>query len=385
MMERAVLWVAHPTVLRQRVAGMTVLERQLFAAARAGLTKLWVGARAPEPKALAALRVPAGVELRWAESAGGLAGCEPPYLGLSTDHFVRVDTLRHVASQRFEESVSYEDAGGTGVIQAVLRRDDPVARHKQPLPEGSYLRLTAPFDSEATVDWLMESGPKPSDGFMARHFDRRISLAVSRLLLDTAVTPNMMTLLSTAIGLCGAALFLDASRASVVSGSLLVWLHSVLDGCDGELARVRFQESAFGSALDFWGDNLVHMALFACLGLGLSRAGADGHVLALAGAAVAGVLASASTAWSQRRGGGSRAGVAEERAGALHSRLARLETALAQRDFIYLLVLLALLDRTYEFLWAAAIGGALYFAIMLYLRRDNEHEQQRQPHPARQG
>ncbi|MFI5350595.1 MAG: hypothetical protein ACHQ2Z_13695, partial [Elusimicrobiota bacterium] len=65
------------------------------------------------------------------------------------------------------------------------------------------------------------------------------------------------------------------------------------------------------------------------------------------------------------------------------SKLSRLENALAQRDFIYLLVLLALVDCVYEFLWAAAIGGLLYFGIMLYLRRVNEHEQARHPHPAR--
>jgi hypothetical protein len=78
------------------------------------------------------------------------------------------------------------------------------------------------------------------------------------------------------------------------------------------------------------------------------------------------------------------AGVTEEAAGGgLESKLSRLENTLAQRDFIYLLVVLAAVDCVYEFLWAAAIGGLLYFGIMLYLRRVNEHEQARQPYPAR--
>ncbi|MDX6770439.1 MAG: CDP-alcohol phosphatidyltransferase family protein [Elusimicrobiota bacterium] len=390
MIERAILWVAHPPILRQRVGGMTVLERQLFTAARAGLKTLFVGAHAPAAAELAALRVPAGVELHWAEGGGaGLAECAPPYLGLSTDHLVRVETLRHVAAQNYGESISYEDAAGLGVIQVVLRRDESLSRHKQPLPEGSYRRLEAPLDGAATVDWLMESGPRPGDGFMARHFDRHISLSVSRALLETGVTPNVMTVFSTALGLAGGALFLLPGRAPAVAGALLVWLHSVLDGCDGELARVRFQESDFGADLDFWGDNLVHLVLFSCLGAGFHLAGAGPHALALSGAAVASVLASSYFAWRHRRArraaGRSAAGVTEEVAGpGLDGRLSRLENALAQRDFIYLLVLLALVDRVYEFLWAAAVGGALYFAIMLYLRRDtNEHA--RQPHPARQG
>ncbi len=387
MIERAILWVAHPPILWQRVGGMTVLERQLFTAARAGLKTVWIGARPPEPAVLASLRLPPGVDVRWAEGVGtGLAECAPPYLGVSTDHLLRVETLRHVASQTFSESVSYEDASSLGVVQVVLNRDESLSRHKQPLPAGSYRRLEAPLDSGATVDWLMESGPRSGDGFMARNFDRHISLNVSRLLLDTGVTPNMMTVLSTMLGLAGASLFLSPARSAAVVGALLVWLHSVLDGCDGELARVRFQESDFGSDLDFWGDNLVHLTLFACLGIGFHLAGTGPYALALAAVADAGVLASSYFAWKHRRSrraaGRSTAGVTEEVAGkGLDSKLSRLENALAQRDFIYLLVFLAFIDRVYEFLWAAAVGGLLYFAIMLYLRRD--HNEQAQPHPAR--
>lgn len=388
MIERAILWVAHPPLLRQRVGGMTVLERQLFTAARAGLKTLFVGAQAPDASFLASMRLPPDVELRWAEDGGGLAQCAAPYLGLSTDHLIRVDTLRHIAAQTYGDSIGYDDASGLGVVQVVLRRDENLSRLKQPLPPSSYRRLEAPLDSAATVDWLMESGPREGDGFMARHFDRHISLSVSRALLETGVTPNMMTVLSTALGLSGAALFLLPSRAYTVVGALLVWLHSVLDGCDGELARVRFQESAFGADLDFWGDNLVHLALFTCLGVGFYLSGSGPHVLALSALAGASVAASAFVAWrhrlARRAAGRSTGGVTEEIAGGgIDGRLSRLENTLAQRDFIYLLVLLAFVDRVYEFLWASAIGGLLYFAIMLYLRR--EHEQTRQPHPARQG
>lgn len=388
--ERAILWVSHPQLMAQRVGGMSVLERQLFTASRAGIKDLWIGVHKPDD--LGGLRVPPGLEIRWVpKGEASLVECAPPYLGLSADHFVRVDTLAHVARQRYPESVSFNDASGLGVIQAVLTRDDSVSRAKYALPEGAYRRLEAPLAAEETVSWLMQAGPKSQDGFMARHFDRHISLAVSRQLLETAVTPNMMTVLSTLLGLAGAAFFLGASRAAYVPGALLVWLHSVLDGCDGELARVRFQESPLGSDLDFWGDNLVHLALFSCLGYGFWRGGNGVHTLVLAAVADLGVLASASIAWQHRLrrraaspAPAAEAGVTEEAAGdGLESKLSRLENALAQRDFIYLLVLLAAVDCVYEFLWAAAIGGLLYFGIMLYLRRVNEHEQARQPHPAR--
>jgi phosphatidylglycerophosphate synthase len=390
--DRAILWVSHPPLLWQRVGGMTVLERQVFTAARAGVKSLWVGTHEPEPAVLRGLRLPPGTAVNWVpKGEASLVECEPPYLGLSSDHFVRVDALAHIASRAYAESVSFDDAAGLGVVQVVLRREDAVSRAKQTLHEDSYRRLESPLDSDETISWLMAAGPKSQDGFMARHFDRHISLAVSRRLLATPVTPNQMTVLSTALGLIGTAFFLGSSRAAYVPGALLVWLHSVLDGCDGELARVRFQESAFGSDLDFWGDNLVHLALFTCLGYGFWRTGNGFHTLVLAAVADLGVLASAWTAWQHRRKKRSpgsapapEAGVTDEAAGdGFESKLARLENALAQRDFLYLLVLLALVDCVYEFLWAAAVGGLLYFGIMLYLRRINDYGQARQPDPAR--
>ena len=47
-------------------------------------------------------------------------------------------------------------------------------------------------------------------------------------------------------------------------GALLFLAHSILDGCDGELARLQFQQSRWGGVLDFWGDNVVHIVIFAC-------------------------------------------------------------------------------------------------------------------------
>lgn len=359
MIENGVLWVPHPALMLEKIGGLTVLERQLWTASRAGFKRLWVEAEQPSGDILRRLRLPAGLELRWRGQKG--AEPTPPYMGISADHFIRTDALGRALGDCGLSAVSWLDEEGACVLESTPSRLDQIAAAlRKNLPKGSCLRLEKPINQGPARDWLLEAGPKASDGFMARHFDRSISLSVSRLLLETPVTPNMMTAFSCFIGLCGALFFLKHDWTSTMIGAVLVWLHSVLDGCDGELARIHFQESPLGAAVDFWGDNLVHLALFSCMAWGFYRADNSLIPLVLGAAAAAGTLGSAILAYKQKLQGRGPVGGCGRPEGAL----ARLETILAQRDFIYLLLALAYFGRTYEFLWAAAVGSLLFFAMM---------------------
>ena len=381
MTENALLIVAHPQLAHQQAGGMSVLERQLWTMRRAGIRRVWVSLEKPLN-----IRLPDGLEIVWHGSqAVAEASCPKPYLAVSGDHFVRVDTLRYVAEAHYPVPVTLADSTGTAVIQALPVEGARAQPARQQLPDGCSVKLETPVAQGRAVSWLLALGHKSADGFMARNFDRRISLAVSKLLLDTPVTPNMMTLASSAIGLLGAALFLWPAHGTRLAGALLVWLHSVLDGCDGELARIRFQESAFGADLDFWLDNLVHLALFGCMAWGFAMADQSMLPIFLGGCAAVGTLGSAWLNYLQRldkrRNPASAAAV--EAAGMVPT-LQKVGDMLAARDFIYLLVLLAWLDRLYEFMWATGVGSLMFFGLMMYLGRKHR-EQASQPHPPRQG
>ena len=99
-----------------------------------------------------------------------------------------------------------------------------------------------------------------------------MSLQISRLLAPTAITPNQMSLVSVAVGFCAGPFFLSSRPLLQTIGALLFLAHSILDGCDGELARLKFQQSHLGGVLDFWGDNVVHVVIFACMAVGWSLA-----------------------------------------------------------------------------------------------------------------
>ncbi len=221
--------------------------------------------------------------------------------------------------------------------------------------------IVATGDVAKAERWLLRSLIKQREGFMSRHVERRLSLAVTRRLAGTTITPNMMTVISAAIGLIGATFFLSSAPGWQLIGALLFLAHSILDGCDGELARLRFQQSRWGAVLDFWGDNVVHVAVFLCIAVGWSRSIGAAWPLALGAAAAASTLGSAAVFFGR---------TVEDRVEA-GGTLARVVDALGSRDFIYVVVLLSAFGKAAWFLVAAAIGGPVY--LLLALSLDGRH------------
>ena len=54
------------------------------------------------------------------------------------------------------------------------------------------------------------------------------------------------------------------------SGLIVFQIYSILDGCDGEIARAKYLDSSWGRALDSWCDILGNLLLALSLGYGLS-------------------------------------------------------------------------------------------------------------------
>jgi phosphatidylglycerophosphate synthase len=254
------------------------------------------------------------------------------------------------------------------------------ARDLAPRPvevEGLGAALESPTDLRRAERHLLRSLIKDTEGFMSRHFDRRISLAISRRLAGTRVTPNMMTILSVAIGVFGALFFLSPAPLWQTAGALCFVLHSIVDGCDGELARLRFQESRWGGLLDFWGDNLVHFAVYSAIAVGWSRAIGQGWPLWFGALAILGNLVSAlfvhlQTMRSERVA--HKEGPLFKSVSQRSTRLSRIADELSRRDFIYLVLILSAFGKAHWFLVMAAIGAPIYFLVLVGLalseRRD---------------
>src|SRR5207245_2846751 len=116
--------------------------------------------------------------------------------------------------------------GGVGELLALLRvRFDEA---KLDADDTGRFPLSEPADARPAESWLLRSLIKQREGFMSRHVERKISLAITRRLAVTRVTPDVMTVVSVGLGLLGAPFFLSSSPAYQLVGALLFLTHSIL-------------------------------------------------------------------------------------------------------------------------------------------------------------
>ena len=391
--ERVALVLARSSSCLVQVAGLPLVLRSVLAALRAGVDRVVVLGPADEAVHAA---VRDGLRRR---HAGAMVAAR---VSLASDSFVMI-----IAPQML-----VTPAG----LRAVVRRwpdvDDPIAPilgtvHGEPcvavcrardlaaaaldvdtaeLVFGRFARDDAPAigledqacqrvrdvhdvaAAESALCERMRAESAASDGVLARVVDRRVSCFLSRLIVRwTALTPNAITGIGTAIGLAGALALARGGYALGLVGTILFLAAAIVDGCDGEVARLTFRESAFGQKLDVATDNLVHLAIFVGLAVGVRHRVAEGRAAALAvlllgGFALNGALSYyylvVRTEWRQ-------AGVLP--AGARRI-LGGLE-GLMNRDFAYLLVVLAVVGRLDWFLWGAAIGSYAFAAAFVLVHR----------------
>lgn len=194
---------------------------------------------------------------------------------------------------------------------------------------------------------------KDNDGYIAK-FDRTLSIAISRMLLPFPVTPNHVTTAGLVLGVLGAWWLAAPSAALQFYGALVLWFCCLLDGCDGEIARLKHLSSPSGAAYDLWADHFSHLATFVALPIGVARLH-PGQDWVLPGTLlVTGFLACGFSVWYLVLR------IPEEKRGPLALTVERI----ASRDYVYLIVALTAIGRLDWFVWAAAVGSHAFNAFL---------------------
>ncbi len=124
--------------------------------------------------------------------------------------------------------------------------------------------------AERRLVWSLR---KSADGIASKLINRHLSLPITWLLMRTRVLPNHVTLVALACALAGSVIIGQGGYAAGAAGMLLVELGSIVDGIDGELARLKFLFSRTGQWLDTVVDDVANVCYSTGIMVNLHAAG----------------------------------------------------------------------------------------------------------------
>ena len=137
--------------------------------------------------------------------------------------------------------------------------------------KGYAVRILDDASAGVAKNALMKSLVKQADGVISRYLNRRISTFISRRLAPLPVTPNMVTSVVFLIGVLSGPLAYLGTPLGFALGGFCYWFSAVLDGCDGELSRLKYLGSPLGAWLDTVVDDVVCLSYISGMYLSLAR------------------------------------------------------------------------------------------------------------------
>lgn len=337
-----------------KIAALTLLDRLVVAVHRAGAGPITIVARhqPPELKRATALNIPVRI-------VSDPPARESATLVVSAKLLIQAADVRMLLQQ----GGRLVTTGGVLLPIGVLPPgDSPWEAALDGLPgrnaTGVAFKVTDVATARQAEQALWASLSSSSDGLVDKVFNRPCGRLLSKFLVHTPVSPNAVSLASIAIGLAAAWFFAVGSYQAVVVAAILFQLSAIVDCVDGDLARVLFKESALGKWLDLAGDQVVHVAVFAAIAIGLVRTDATPFALWLGISAVLGaILSFVVVVRGMRQSANDRSRL-----------LQKLIDSATNRDFSVLVLALACIHRLEWFLWMSAIGSHVFWMTALALQ-----------------
>lgn len=91
---------------------------------------------------------------------------------------------------------------------------------------------------------------KSNDGPVSRWLNRPISTRISKFLVNFNITPNQISFVSFVLSMIAAGLFALGNYWFLAIGGIVAQFASIIDGSDGEVARLKYLSSDYGGWLD---------------------------------------------------------------------------------------------------------------------------------------
>ncbi|MDG2089405.1 MAG: CDP-alcohol phosphatidyltransferase family protein [Arenicellaceae bacterium] len=250
-----------------RVAGLSVIERLLLGAAKAGISRAYITDTSQQTKQhltnSKALRK-SPVEIKWNATEKPL-----PNKRIVVEANVVVGNPVWGALVAATTNMSVTQAPSMEVVG--YSETQPFYAESDASSSPFVYPVTQPEHAKYARKTIFKNVSKLSSGPVSRLINSKLSLPMSEFLSDYPATPNQLTIFSALIGMLSGYFIAFGSITGLIISGTLFQLSSALDGVDGELARGKFSASNLGAWIDTIGDNLVYITFIAGLAIGYSR------------------------------------------------------------------------------------------------------------------
>jgi CDP-L-myo-inositol myo-inositolphosphotransferase len=91
---------------------------------------------------------------------------------------------------------------------------------------------------------------KSADGPVSRWLNRPVSICLSKVLVNFNITPNQISFFSFMLSMVAAGLFALGDYLYLALGGIVAQFASIIDGSDGEVARLKYLSSDYGGWFD---------------------------------------------------------------------------------------------------------------------------------------
>ncbi len=117
--------------------------------------------------------------------------------------------------------------------------------------EDSWFDIDTNQDLLKAKNYLLNnSNSKINDGSISKYINRPISKWITSKITDYPLTPNQISIVVFFVSMLSGLIISMEGYFFLLLGALLAQLSSILDGCDGEIARLKLLKSKFGGWFD---------------------------------------------------------------------------------------------------------------------------------------
>lgn len=228
-------------------------------------------------------------------------------IGKGLTEFNLVDTGLFYFPAGYGETISTKAQNGAHSVSNIIQDfiDDTGVRAPA-LANPMWQDVDYPGMKNEAEARLMKYIVSPNDGWVSKNINRFFSSRLSLILANWNVHPNLVTTLVLLLSLVGAFFAGSGIYSSIIIGAVIFQIASILDGCDGEIARMTYRHSWFGAWYDRLIGNIRFSLFFGALGVSAFKmsGGSELYLYATVGFAVLSVfiiLASALKSWKDKK------------------------------------------------------------------------------------